>query len=80
MFILFRPYSIIYASFVCIAPLGSMTQCSNLVSVTVVISDVSQTSDQIITCTDLELAFFRTGNKAITTFKSYDVSDMSQQG
>lgn len=28
---------------------------------------------------DLELAFFRTGNKVIITVKSYDVSDVPQQ-
>lgn len=37
-------------------------QCTNLVSV-IVIADVSQSWDPIITSTDLELGFFRTGNK-----------------
>lgn len=53
---------------------------SNLVSVMVVIiADVSQTCDPISACTDLELAFFRPGNKVIVALKSYDISDISQQ-
>lgn len=43
MFVLFRPDGVIYANFAHRALPGSMTQCMNLVSVTVVISDVSQT-------------------------------------
>lgn len=44
-----------------------------------IIAIISQACDPIITFTDLELAFFRTGSKVICTLKSYDVSDMSQQ-
>lgn len=77
--ILCGPYSTIYASFTCRALLGSMMQCTNVVSVREVMAGVSQTCDPIITCTDLELAFFRTCNKVIFTLKSYDVSDLSQQ-
>lgn len=40
MFILHRAYNIMYVSFVCIALLGSMAQCTSLVSV-IVIADVS---------------------------------------
>lgn len=79
MFIL--PYSTIYAyaSFVCIALFGRMTQCTNLVSV-IVTAHVSQTCYPIITSTDLELALFRSsGNKVIIALKSYHVSDMPQQ-